>query len=57
MSSSTEVYAISNRFITDLESLDIDNIEEIANDINKEMKACLNENYIKEPLANSNPTK
>ena len=47
LSSSTEVYAISNRFITDLESLDIDNIEEISNDINKEMKACLNENYIK----------
>ena len=47
LNSSTEVYAISNRFITDLESLDIDNIEEISNDINKEMKACLNENYIK----------
>jgi glutaredoxin-related protein len=48
LSSSTEIYAISNRFINDLESLDIiDNIEDISNDINKEMKACLNDNYIK----------
>ena len=47
LSSSTEVYAISNKFITDLESLDVDNIEDVANDLNNKMKDSLNENYIK----------
>ena len=47
LNSSTEVYAISNKFITDLESLDVDNIEDVANDLNNKMKDSLNENYIK----------
>ena len=47
LNSSTEVYTISNKFITDLESLEVDNIEDVANDLNNKMKDCLNENYIK----------